>query len=188
MVLSPVTFPTSAPYPHPALVPCLHPVPPSEPGPWDLGLSLSLSAEGAGQAFVTPVPAGMDPGYGWREPRWLRSTNQGTSVVSAGVEMELWRDTLSTHGVSSPAGQGRALSLKESPVGTKISSLMSPASGSGWGWGCWRSCSPGWHQVLPAGVACEASAQLLETFCTFSRGETRPGRRAPVPVSQCRAM
>ena len=106
-----------------------------------LSLSLSLilslflsgwgSAEEAGQASVTPVPAGMDLGYGRREPRWLRCTNQGTGVVSAGVEMELRRDTLSTHRVSSPAGQGRALSLKESPVGTKISSLMSPASGSG---------------------------------------------------------
>lgn len=34
-------------------------------------------------------------------------------------------------GVSSPAGRGRALSLKESPVGTNLSSLMSPALGSG---------------------------------------------------------
>lgn len=33
-------------------------------------------------------------------------------------------------GVSSPAGRGRVLSLKESPVGTKISSLISPTSGS----------------------------------------------------------
>lgn len=134
-----------------------------------VSLSLSLSgwgsAKGAGQASVTPVPAGMDLGYGRREPRWLRSTNQGTGVVSAGVEMELRRDTLSTHGVSSPAGQGRDLSLKESPVGTKISSLMSPASGSGlergrvfWGEGRWRNCSLGQHQVLPSGVAWETSA------------------------------
>lgn len=34
-------------------------------------------------------------------------------------------------GVSSPAGWGRALSLKESPVGTKISSSMSPTPGFG---------------------------------------------------------
>lgn len=66
--------------------------------------------------------------------------------------------------VSSPAGQGRDLSLKESPVGTKISSLMSPASGSGlergrvfWGEGRWRNCSLGQHQVLPSGVAWETS-------------------------------
>lgn len=128
----------------------------------------------------------MDLGYGRREPRWLRFTNQGTGVVSAGVEMELRRDTLSTHGVSSPAGQGRALSLKESPVGTKISSLMSPASGSGLERGkkVWRGRGAGEAVAWDSTSWCGLGNQLLEPLSTFSRGETQPGRRAPVPVSR----
>lgn len=63
-------------------------------------------------------------------------------------------------GVSSPAGRGRALSLKESPVGTKISSLISPTSGSALERakrvvrdpGPWRNSSLGQHKALPSAV------------------------------------
>lgn len=60
-------------------------------------------------------------------------------------------------GVSSPAGRGRALSLKESPVGTNkfpnISSFRLCFGESEEGWqGPWRNSSLGQHQVLPSAV------------------------------------
>lgn len=96
--------------------------------------------------------------------------------------------------VSSPAGQGRALSLKESPVGTKISSLISPASGSALERAKKVVRDPG--ETVPrtapgATIYCDLgdSAQLREPLSTFSKGGTQPGWRAPpVPVTQCGAV
>lgn len=91
----------SLPCPHA----CSHPVPPSEPRLWDLflcvggGSSLSLSGGQLKGPSICQSCACWNGPRVWQEgPRWLRSKNQDTNVVFAGVEMGPGRDTLSIQG------------------------------------------------------------------------------------------
>lgn len=100
----------SLPCPHA----CSHPVPPSEPRPWDFffllgGSSLSLSGSQLKGPSICQSCACWNGPRVWQEgPRWLRSKNQDTNVVFAGVEMGPGRDTLSIQGgvISCWSGEG----------------------------------------------------------------------------------